>query len=55
LHLDSDHVVADKISVIKFYGSPEVLADSVSDESFDFGRRHSAHGPGTLRLSTQKG
>jgi hypothetical protein len=31
-------VVADVVSVITFYGIPEVLADGASDENLDLGR-----------------
>jgi hypothetical protein len=55
LHLDSDDVVADEVSVFTFCGIPEMLADRASDERLDLGRWHPVHRSDTPRLSVQEG
>ena len=55
LRRDADDMGADQVSVISWRRILEVLADGTSDERFDLGRRHPAHGTGTPSLSMQKG
>jgi len=55
LHLDADDVGIDEVSVISLCGILEMLADGTSDESFDLGRRHPAHGSGTPGPPLEKG
>ena len=54
LDLDANDVVVEEVSVITFYGIPEILADGAADESLDLGRWHTAHRSGALRLSVKE-
>ena len=46
---------ADEVAILSLCGILEMLADGTSDESFDLGCRHPAHGSGPLSLSMQQG
>jgi hypothetical protein len=54
LHVDADDMGADEVSIISWRRILEVFADGMSDEGFDLGRRHTAHGAGMPGLSTQE-
>jgi hypothetical protein len=52
---DSGDMAADEVAIVSLCGVLEMLADGTSDESFDLGRRHPAHGSGPLSLSLEQG
>ncbi len=55
LDFDADDMGADEVAIIRWCGILEMLAHSTSDEGFDLGRRHPAHGSGPLRMSMEQG